>query len=309
MAPSRRRFLGAAAATVAAGWLGRPPRLDAGQQTAGPAAPAPVEPVFTPVRRNVGFFTARGGTIGYLIAPAGIAVVDAQFPDTAALYLAGQRERSGPRPVDVLLNTHHHADHTGGNIVFKGVARRVVAHATAADHMRHPPGRPAPTGDQLFPTETFTETFRTLVGDEVIRAKFFGPAHTSGDVVVTFERANVAHMGDLVFNRRHPAVDRPAGASLRHWIAVVEQAVAEHPADTIYVFGHAGGTFPVSGRRADLVLMRDYVTALLEYVDKARRGKPRDRVIASTDVLPGFEAHGPLNPAILGAAFDELTAA
>ncbi|MEZ5317487.1 MAG: MBL fold metallo-hydrolase [Vicinamibacterales bacterium] len=274
---------------------------------ATPQAPA-VTPVFTALRRNVGVFTGRGGTIGYLVDRGGVAVVDSQFPDTAQLCLDGLNSRSGNRPVDLLVNTHHHADHTSGNIAFKGVAKRVLAHATAAQHMRQPPGRPAPTGEQLYPGATFTNVWREQVGDEWIRAQYFGRAHTSGDAVITFERANVAHMGDLMFNRRHPVIDRPAGASIAHWGAVLEQAAAAHDADTIFVFGHAGANQPITGSRADLRHFRDYLAALLTFVrGRIAAGDGAEAVAAIRDPLPGFEDHGPLTAAPLQAAFGEIT--
>jgi glyoxylase-like metal-dependent hydrolase (beta-lactamase superfamily II) len=208
--------------------------------------------------------------------------------------------------VDWLINTHHHGDHTGGNIAFKGIAKKVVAHEKAAEHMRQPPGRPAPTTEQLYPDTTFTDAWRQSVGDETVRAKYYGRAHTSGDAVITFERANVAHMGDLMFNRRHPVVDRPAGATLQNWIKVLEQTLADHTADTIYIFGHAGAQHPVTGSRADLTVMRDYFTALLEFTKTAKAaGQTREQFIAIRDPLKGFEAHGPLNGTILGNAYDE----
>jgi cyclase len=316
---SRRDFLSGSVLTVAGGVLGSRAIARAWQQTpppAGPPAagapspPAPVTPVFTPLRRNVGFFTGRGGTIGYLISPAGLIVIDSQFPDTAKLCLDGLNERSGSRPVDVLINTHHHGDHTGGNIVFKGVAKKVVAHAKAAEHMKQPPGRPAPTGENLYPTETFTETWRVAIGDEVVRAKFYGQAHTSGDVVITFERANVVHMGDLMFNRRQLVVDRPAGATLRNWISVIEKAAADQPADAMYIFGHSGTNVPVTGARPDLMTMRDYLTALIGFVQsEIKSGKPKDQIVAQTGTLKGFESHGEFSAAVLTAAYDELIGA
>lgn len=300
---TRRAFLSSSTTALLAGTFGR--RLFAGQQPA-----APVVPVFTAIRRNVGYFTGMGGTIGYLINPAGIAVVDSQFPNTAAMCLDGLNQRSGSRPVDVLANTHHHGDHTGGNIAFKGVAKRVVSHARAAEFMRQPPGRPAPTTEQLYPTETFTDTWRLPIGDEVISGKYYGAAHTSGDVVLTFEQANVAHMGDLMFNQRHPVVDRPAGASLQHWITVLEQTGAAHNADTIFIFGHGGTGAPVTGSRRDLMTMRDYLTALLTRVKSERTaGRTKEQITGATDVLKGFEANGPLNAAVLTAAYDELAGA
>jgi cyclase len=83
--------------------------------------------------------------------------------------------------------------------------------------MRQPPGGQSPA-DQLFPETTFTETWSADAGDERVLAPYYGRAHTSGDVVITFERANVVHMGDLMFNQLHPVVDRAAGATIRNWI-------------------------------------------------------------------------------------------
>ena len=276
--------------------------------------PAPqITPVFTPIRGDVGFFTARGGTVGYLINATGVAVVDSQYRDSAKLLLDGLNERSKNRPVDRLVNTHHHGDHTDGNIVFKGVAKKVVAHAKAAEDMHAPPGQQPPTTEQLYPDATFTDTWREQVGDEWIRAKYYGRAHTSGDIVVTFERANVAHMGDLMFHQRHPIVDGAAGASLKNWISVLEKAVKDHTSDTIFIFGHAGPNLPVSGNSANLLRLRDYTTALLDFVNKQiKAGKSRDEILAMRDPLPGFEAFGrfpnpnPRDP--LTNAYNELSA-
>jgi glyoxylase-like metal-dependent hydrolase (beta-lactamase superfamily II) len=304
MSTSRRQFLTHSAATLSAVALGRHALLDAAQRGGG--APAPVTPVFTSIRRNVGFFTGRGGTIGYLVSSDAVVVVDSQFPDSAPLCLAGLNERSGGRAVDMLINTHHHGDHTGGNMAFKDATKRVVAHATAAAHMKQPPGRPAPTAEQYYPTETFADTWTASVGDEVMRARHYGRAHTSGDAVITFERANVVHMGDLMFNGRHPVADRPAGASLRNWTTVLGRTVADHGADTVYIFGHAGGTLPVTGSRAELQTMRNYLNALLEHVAAERKaGRTREQVVAVEAPLRGFEGHGPLNATILSAAWDE----
>jgi glyoxylase-like metal-dependent hydrolase (beta-lactamase superfamily II) len=290
---TRRAFLGGSAVAVVGG------ALAPGWARAWQGQPPQITPVFTDIRRNIGFFTAQGGTIGYLIDAKGVAVVDSQFRASAKLCLDGLNERSKNRPVDRLINTHHHGDHTDGNIVFKGNAKKVVAHAKAAEHMKAPPpsGNP-PKEEQLYPDTTFTDAWREQVGDEWIRAKHYGHAHTSGDVVVTFERANVAHMGDLMFNQRHPIVDRAAGASLKNWIAVLEAAAKDHSNDTIYIFGHAGAKLPVTGARADLMTLRDYFTALLAFVgEQMKAGKSRDEIMAMRDPLKGFETFGPFgNP-------------
>jgi glyoxylase-like metal-dependent hydrolase (beta-lactamase superfamily II) len=251
------------------------------------------QPVFTPIRRNVGFFTMRGGTIGYLASPGAVVVVDSQFPAEAKACLDGLNARTGSRPVDFLINTHHHGDHTGGNVSFRGAAKRVVAHAKADEHMRQPPGA-EPPADQLYPDMTFTATWTADVGDERVWARHYGRAHTSGDAVITFERANVAHMGDLMFNQRHPVVDRAAGATLRGWMTVLDRTVADHAGDTVYIFGHANTGLPVTGNSADLLRFRDYFGALLAFVEaQVKAGRTREQVLAMRDPLKGFESYGP----------------
>lgn len=304
MPMSRRDFLASSAAAAAASAIARP-------GFARMIQPPPAQPVFTALRRNVGFFTMRGGTIGYLIDPAAVAVVDSQFPAEAKACLEGLNQRSNGRAIDVLINTHHHGDHSGGNISFKGAAKRVVAHAKADEHMRQPPGGQAPA-EALFPDTTFSDSWRTDVGDERIIARHYGRAHTSGDAVITFERANVAHMGDLLFNGRHPVVDRGAGASITNWIAMLERVPQDHASDTIYIFGHARSDLPVTGSQAELGQFRNYLTALLEFVrTQVKAGKSRTEVLAMREPLAGFEAFGPFGAAnprdALTVAYEEVT--
>jgi cyclase len=303
MSTSRRDFLATSAAAALGAALGRPHILRAWQGQA--------QPVFTPIRRNVGFFTMRGGTIGYLVNPTAVVVVDSQFPPEAKACLEGLNSRSGNRPVDFLINTHHHGDHSGGNVSFRGAAKKVVSHEKAAEHMKMPPGAPPPT-DQLFPDTTFADTWSADVGDERVRAKFYGRAHTSGDAVITFERANVAHMGDLLFNQRHPVVDRAAGATIRNWMAVLDRTPRDHSSDTVYIFGHANTGLPITGGQAELGKFRDYLGAVLAFVEtQVKAGKSRDEILAMRDPLKGFEGFGRFGAAnprdVLTCAYEEVT--
>jgi len=145
-----------------------------------------------------------------------------------------------------------------------------------------------------------------------VTAEFRGPAHTGGDAVVIFEKANVVHMGDLVFNRLYPYVDRPGGASIRGWIKSLEDSAASYPADALFVFGHGSSKFGVTGKRDDLLVMRDFFSAVLAHVGReiaAGRDKP---AVVAVENMPGFpDFHAPLPNRlgmVLGAAFDELTA-
>ena len=281
------------------------------------------------VRRSVGTFTGRGGTIGWHIDAASAVVVDSQFPDSARTCLDAVNAKTNSRMLDYLVNTHHHGDHTGGNGVFRPAAKKILAQANvpalqraaaeravqAARSAPPPPAGapPAPTvvgpDQQTYADTVFATTWRGTVGDEVMSAKYYGAAHTNGDAVITFEKANVAHVGDLVFNRRHPVIDRPGGANIAHWATVLEQIIPDHSGDTIYIFGHSATNVPFTGGKADLLYQRDYLLALLDFVRaQIKAGKPREVVIKITDPLPNFPEHGPLIERVLTAAYDELTA-
>jgi glyoxylase-like metal-dependent hydrolase (beta-lactamase superfamily II) len=176
----------------------------------------------------------------------------------------------------------------------------------AAERQPAQPGLPGPA-DQVYADRTFTDTWREPVGREVLALRHYGPAHTGGDAVVTFETANVVHMGDLVFNRRHPYIDRPGGASIRNWITLLEAVPKHHDRDTLYIFGHAAPNFPVTGAATDLAYMRDYLAALLDHTRaQMQAGKSRDEIVKGTAILKGFADHGPLIERVLTAAYDEL---
>ena len=297
---TRRQFVSVSSMALAAGALRGVPAF--GQQ-----APPPATPVFAAVRGNVGTFTARGGTIGTLITPNALIVVDSQFADTAPLLLDGLKTRS-QRKIDLLINSHHHGDHTGGNAVVRPAAAKIVAHAHAKALLEKAAAAPNANAALTtgLPDTTFDKEWRQDVGGEVVSARHYGPAHTGGDIVITFERANVVHMGDLMSHLRNPRADRPAGASIRNWIPVLENTVKDHGADTIYIFGHSKAGERVTGSRADLMALRDYFTAMLDYVQKGlSAGKSQDEIV-KVQAIPKFESWEG-TPVALEAAYQELT--
>lgn len=272
----------------------------------GAPAQAPVTPEFKDVRRNVGVFTARGGTIGYLVTPEAVVVVDSQFADTAQIFLDGMKPKT-TRKFDLLINSHHHPDHTGGNKVIQPSAARIVAHANVPGLQRKQAAAQKTEANQAYADTTFDRDWKAAAGNETVSARHYGPAHTGGDIVVTFQNANVVHMGDLMSFQRNPRADRPAGASIANWVTVLENTVKDHGADTIYIFGHAKAGERVTGSSKDLLEMRDYFTAMLDFTRKAiAAGRPLAEVM-KTPAIPGFERYEG-TPTALEAAYQELTA-
>src|SRR3954468_6791341 len=74
---------------------------------------------------NIGVFTEKGGTILFMLTKEGTVVIDAQFPDSAP-HLIDEIKKKTDQPFRLLVNTHHHADHTSGNIAFKGLVPHVL---------------------------------------------------------------------------------------------------------------------------------------------------------------------------------------
>ena len=306
MTLSRRQFVATSTSAALYAFLAEHGLL---AQAAAPAA----APTIAELRRGVSAFSLRGGTIGILAASNGLVVVDTQYAETAKVCLDGIRAKT-PRTIDLVVNTHHHGDHTAGNGVLRAAARRIVAHENSAALQRKAaaaataPAGPVPT----YPDATYTDTWAETVGDETIALKYFGPGHTSGDSVVTFEKANVVHMGDLVFNRMHGFVDVASGASIANWSTILDRVVKAHDRDTMYIFGHARDG-KVTGTSADLVEFREYLQALMAAATDAHaKGTPREEFVKGT-LAPRFADYTtPVanNPNFslagnLGKAFDE----
>ncbi len=268
---------------------------------------------FSLIRRNVGVYTERGGTIGWLLNDDALIAVDSQFPDSAANCIAGLKERTS-RTMDYLINTHHHGDHTAGNSAFKDFTTHIVAHENVPGYQMAAAERRGQEAvdAQVTADLTFSDKWTTEAGDETVHATYYGRAHTGGDSVIYFENANVAHMGDLVFNRAYPFIDPGAGALIENWVEVLRTTANELPSDAIYICGHAIAKYGIQASKGDILRKSDFLEELLMFTQKGiDEGKSKEE-IASAEVLPGFDDFeslgGRLNLAFnINTAYDELT--
>jgi cyclase len=315
---TRRQFVSASSLSVAAVGLARVPligRMQTGQAPTGqapqaPAAQAPPVTKFEEIRRGVGMFTGMGGTIGYLLAADGAIAVDSQFMPTAEICVAGLKQKA-PKGIELLINTHHHADHTSGNPAFKAVVKRILAHENCVAWQRKVAEQAKTPAPQAYADATFKDTWQVDFGGEAVHVRYFGPGHTSGDAVIFFEKANVIHGGDLLFRRVHPRVDGPAGASIVNWIIILEKMASAHNNDTAFIFGH-GKDGVVLGKNADVTYFRDYLSASLDLARQGMKAGQSKEEIAKATSMKGFEDVGQASPrltlgGVLEAAYDELS--
>jgi cyclase len=243
-----------------------------------------------PIRRNVGIFTGRGGTIGWYADSDSVIIVDAQFPPSASMLHDEVRQYSS-ESIHTLINTHHHADHTAGNTYFRNLANQIVAHENVPDLQRNMAELQNTVSEQTYADVTFNENWILDAGSETIHVIHYGPAHTSGDAVVWFENANIVHMGDLVFNRWYPFIDINNGASITNWIQVLDTVADQADSDTVFIFGHGSTNYGITGTSEDLIIMKNYLTALLDFVDRGiAEGKNLEEIINHSRI-EGFSNH------------------
>jgi glyoxylase-like metal-dependent hydrolase (beta-lactamase superfamily II) len=159
-----------------------------------------------------------------------------------------------------------------------------------------------------MPDMTFTDELKIKVGKEKIKGYYFGAGHTNGDAVYHIEESDIVHVGDLMFNRRHPFIDRTAGASIANWTTVLDSIVKEFSKKTTYIFGHAGTGYEVTGNAADLMAFKNYLQSLLDFTAKEiAAGKTKEEILKATEIpgAPEWKGDGIQRP--LTAAYEELT--
>ena len=265
---------------------------------------------FKPLRNNVGVFTEQGGTIAWLNSKDGFTVIDSQFPSSVP-HVIEELKKLGNKPFKYLLNTHHHGDHTGGNIAFKGLAEHVVAHENSLKNQRTTAEKANSLDKQLLPELTFgNDGWQTKVDGEKITAHYFGPGHTNGDSIYHFENANIAHVGDLVFNRRYPFIDTANGANIANWVNVLDRINAKFDSNTLFVFGHSRDPEKITGNKADVLAFKNYLQSLLDFVGKEiKGGKTKDDILKATEIPGAPEWQGDGIARSLNAAYAELIGA
>ncbi len=255
---------------------------------------------------DIGIFNEKGGTILFHYGKKGIVVVDSQFPDTAA-HLIEEIKKKTSKKFQYLINTHHHFDHTGGNIAFKDIVKNVVAHENSLANQKAVAEKQKTEDKQLYPTTTFASIWSKKLGKEKIELHYLGAGHTNGDAIVHFTKANIVHMGDLMFNRRYPYIDKSAGANIQNWIKILQTVQTKFDDNTRFVFGHANDKYKVTGTKADIKAFENYLTQLYNFVlTEVQLGKTKEDILKAK-LIPGNEEwYGDGIERGLSAAYTEI---
>jgi len=266
------------------------------------------------IRENVYVIGGAGGNIVVQLGPAGVVLVDSGSPGRSDDILAAVR-RITPLPIRYIINTSMDADHVGGNdalaraglsilpgalaagaglgdeLLTNSGGASVFAHENVLTRMTASAGRPQAVPSSLWPTKTFAyNRYSMYLNGEGIQVIHQPAAHTDGDTIVFFRRADVIATGDLIDTTRFPVIDVERGGTLQGEIdalnrlmdlSILNVPMQWNPDRTFLVPGH-GRVYD----KLDLLEYRDAVTVVRDRIrDLIDQGKTLEEVVAANPTL------------------------
>ncbi len=217
----------------------------------------PPEPVVVRVTDNVHIIRfGFAGNVNALITDGGVALIDTKFEMDYETVIEQLRTITD-RPVDYVINTHLHGDHTGGNVQLQAMKAKVIASANARRIMDE-------REESGLANITFDEHMRIHLGDMPIDLHYFGRGHTDGDIYIHLPEDGILFTGDqfALWGEYDAVIDYASGGSAREWPRTLDKAL-QLDFETV-VPGHSGITdrAMMEGYRDYLIRIRDTVTEL-----------------------------------------------
>ncbi len=331
---SRRSFLGLGLAASAG--MALLPRRAWAFQPAGTPAPAATRKLFEWKSLNPKAWAAigQGGNTLVVRDAAKTLLIDTKMPVFGDILRREAESTVGT--LSMVLNTHHHADHTGGNHAFTRdlpvFAHKKAEPRIAAQIDRYIAGIKSAVGDMtkaqpaerelvaddfkrlhdrmadlhvkdFAPTETFEDGKQLEVGGVKLTLHHFGPGHTDNDAVVHFPSLNLVHTGDLLFHNVYPYIDREGGATTVGWRASLRKVIELCDDRTVIVPGHG----EVCGKSA-LTDQIEYFDRMTDFVAKQiKDGKSREEVAAMNPAPYDKYNSEWIRPITLRGIYEELS--
>lgn len=268
---------------------------------AAPAQQPSGEVLTLKVQGNVYLITGAGGNIAVQTGDQGILVVDTGVAAMSNKVLAAIRKLSD-KPIQYIINTHVHADHTGGNEAVRkagltyvganvtgnltdaGVGAQIWAQNNVLKRMSEPTGVRAATPFGAWPTETYLSGRKQLFfNGEPVEIIHQPSAHTDGDSLVMFRRSDVVVTGDIFVTTSYPFIDLERGGSIQGEVDALNNVMEI----AIPGLQDEGGTYIIPGHgricdQPDLLEYRDMVTIIRDRIHAAvKKGMTLEQVKAA----------------------------
>jgi cyclase len=230
--------------------------------------PAPPQLTMNQVKDDLYEIVGDGGNVAVYITNEGVILIDDKFEQDYDQIMAKVKSVTN-QPIKYILSTHHHSDHSGGNVKFASAVQIIsTANARANIIDKKQAGAPA----NMTPASVvFTEETAVFLGGKEVRARYFGRGHTNGDAVIYFPLLKTLHTGDLMAGAT-PLIDYPGGGSVVEWTKTLDQAL-KLDFDTV-IPGHGNVTDKAGllTYRNNVEKLRNRATGLI------REGKSQDEV-------------------------------
>jgi glyoxylase-like metal-dependent hydrolase (beta-lactamase superfamily II) len=279
---SRRHFITTATVAGAAFFLA-PRRLFAEDQspvTIIRTAAATAKITVTKLRGNISVLDGSGGNIAVLAGQDGKLLVDAGITASRPRITEALANIS-PDPIQHLVNTHWHFDHTDGNEWLHSEGAEITAHENTRKHLSETTRvdawnftfSPSPQG--ALPTKIFKKDQKLHLNGEKLVLQHYAPAHTDSDISVRFTDADILHVGDTWWNGYYPFIDYNTGGSINGMIRAAEANIASVTDKTIVIPGHG----PI-GNKAGLIEFREMLVTVHDRVASLKKaGKPLQEIV------------------------------
>lgn len=217
----------------------------------------PPEPVVVRLTDNVHIIRfGFAGNVNALISDGGVALIDTKFEMDYDTVME-QLKTITDRPVDYVINTHLHGDHTGGNVQLQAMQAKVIASTNARRIM-------AERQEDGLANISFDEHMRLHLGEMPVDLYYFGRGHTDGDIFIHLPDDGILFTGDqfALWGEYDSVIDYASGGSARDWPRTLEKALQLD--FDIVVPGHSGVTdrAKMEGYRDYLIRVRDTVTEM-----------------------------------------------
>jgi glyoxylase-like metal-dependent hydrolase (beta-lactamase superfamily II) len=241
-----------------------------------------VEVKVVPVAGGVSMLVGQGGNIGVTSGKDGIFLVDDQFePLLPKIRAAVKTLADGP--IRFIVNTHFHGDHTGSNAKLHEAGAVIIAQENVRKRLgmervdRETKEKIPPKPPEAWPLITYADGVALYLNGDELEVTHVARAHTDGDSIIRFKKANVIHMGDTFFNGFYPFIDVDSGGSVDGMISAADKALSIADDKTKIIPGHGS-----LGSKADLQTYRNVLAGIRDKVKGlVAQGKTLDQVVAA----------------------------
>ena len=238
------------------------------------------------------------GNIGVYIGKDHVVLVDDQW-SVLSPRIREIVKTITDKPIKYIINTHYHFDHTDGNKAFGKEGVTIIAHSNLRKRlskdevisgMENLWGKilqRAYTSEGL-PSITFSDSLELHDDQETIKVLHAPNAHTDGDAIVHFEKADIYHTGDIFITYGVPVIDEDAGGDFYGMIRIIDYLISVSNSETRFIPGHG----PICSVN-NLLVYRNLLTSIKDQItDLMKKGLPLEKIINEVKIdesIGGFK--------------------